>query len=83
MPSIGPREPFRQLADQIDLTCGAQTVPDPSQTRFGKIPLPFGYGLPGARREQDVQTLLCGGEYLRYKHRSDNYLIALEQGNGR
>src|SRR6516225_9386712 len=47
-----------------------------------KIPLLFARGLPGVRREQDVQTLLCGGEYLRYKHRSDNCPVALGRDNG-
>ena len=35
---IKRQKPFRQLADQIGLTCGALTVPDPRQTRFDKIP---------------------------------------------
>ena len=69
--------PLRQRGDQIDLTCGEPTAQDPPQTRFGKIPLPFGHGLPVVRREQDVLTLLCDNEYLHYKHRSDSCPTAL------
>ena len=74
--------PFRQPADQRDLTSGEPTAQDPLQARFGKIPLLFGHGLPVVRREQDALILLCGNECLHCKHQSDSCPKALEQDNG-
>jgi hypothetical protein len=81
--SKGAQEPFRQLADQIDPTCGELTLPDPRQTRFDKMPSLFAHELPGVRREQDVLTLHYGNECLRGTHRSDSCPTALAPDNGR
>jgi hypothetical protein len=48
---------FSSAGDQRVLTCAEPTAQDLHQTRFGKISLLFGRGLPVVRREQDVPTL--------------------------
>src|SRR6516162_5117121 len=73
----------RPRADQKDLTCVARTARRPPQTNFGKNPRLFWRGLPVARREQDVPTLLCESEYRPRKHRSDNCPKESERDNGR
>src|ERR1700751_1711890 len=74
--------PARPRADRTSLTSGGLPARSLRQASSGKIPLPFGHGLPGVRREQDVQTLLRGDEHPRYKRRSGNYLAVLEQDSG-
>ena len=76
MVSAGPQAPFRQLADQIDLTCGELRVQGLPETRFGKIPLLFGHGPLVVRRERDGRTLLYGNECLPCKHRSGANYVA-------
>jgi hypothetical protein len=73
---------FSSAGDQIDLKCEQPTARSLQQTRFGKIPSPFGRGLPVARCERDVPILLGNNEYLHYKRLSDNCPAALEPDNG-